>query len=104
MFSVFFKHFIIALPTLIFLSGIVGLILWRKNLVLILISLELCFIAANVGFVLTSLYIDDSLGFMFSMVSLTLAGAEVSLGLALTILVYRKLDTVFIKDFNKLRS
>jgi len=63
-----------------------------------IIALELCFIGVNIGFVLTSILIDDAYGFIFSLVGLTLAGAEVSLGLALTIIVYRKFDNIYTKN------
>lgn len=84
--------------------GLLGILLWRKNLVLIILSLEISFISSNIGFVLSSLYLDDVFGYIFSLVSLTIAGSEVSLGLALAILLYRKLDNIFIRSLNKLKS
>jgi NADH-quinone oxidoreductase subunit K len=84
--------------------GLLGILLWRKNLVLIILSLEISFISSNIGFVLSSLYLDDVFGYIFSLISLTIAGSEVSLGLALAILLYRKLDTIFIRGLNKLKS
>jgi len=100
----FLQHFIIVLPLTILLMGLLGILLWRKNLVLIILSLEISFISSNIGFVLSSLYLDDVFGYIFSLVSLTIAGSEVSLGLALAILLYRKLDNIFIRSLNKLKS
>lgn len=98
------QYFIFVLPISVLFLGICGLILWQKNLVLLIISLELMFIASNIGFILTSLYFDDILGYIFSVFSLTIAGAEVSLGLAITILMFRRLDSVFITKLKYLKS
>jgi NADH:ubiquinone oxidoreductase subunit K len=73
-------------------------------LILLIISLEIIFISSNFGFILSSLYFDDILGFIFSIFSLTIAGAEVSLGLALAIIMFRHLDNVFIKNLKYLKS
>ena len=90
-----FLHFLVlVLPFITFFTGVISLLLWRKNLVLLIISLEICFIGAYIGFILASLLLDDITGFIFSLVGLTIAGAEVSLGLALTIVVYRKFDSI----------
>lgn len=93
---IYYLLFFLPLSTVI--AGFAGLLLWRKNLVLVIIALELCFIGSNIGFVLTSLILDDAFGFIFSLIGLTLAGAEVSLGLALTIIVYRKFDNIYTKN------
>ena len=100
----FLQHYIIILPTTILLIGFLGILFWHKNFVLVILSLEICFVASNVGFVLSSIYLDDSLGFIFSLASLTLAGSEVSLGLALAILLYRKFDHIIKKKLDKLKS
>jgi NADH:ubiquinone oxidoreductase subunit K len=72
--------------------------------VLIILALEIAFLGSNVGFVLSAVYLDDILGYIFSLTSLTLAGAEVAVGLTLTILVYRRLESVFISNLEKLKS
>lgn len=92
------------LPTLILITGISGMLLWRKNLVLIVVALEISFIGSNVGFVLSSLYFDDILGYIFSVSALTLAGAEVSLGLALAIVAFRKFGNIYIKNLTLLKG
>jgi NADH-quinone oxidoreductase subunit K len=99
---IYYLLFFLPLSTVI--AGIAGLLLWRKNLVLTIIALEICFIGANIGFVLSSILIDDTFGFIFSLVGLTLAGAEVSLGLALTIIVYRRFDNIYTKNLVLLKS
>lgn len=94
----------VILPTNIFVLGLIGLFLWRKNLISMLISLEVMFLAANVGFILASIYIDDVAGFIFSLIILTLAGIEVSVGLALIILVYRRYGNIYVQSISKLKS
>ena len=96
--------FLTFLPFIIFFSGMSGVVLWHKNLVLIIVALEISFISSNVGFILSSLYLDDILGYVFSLTSLTLAGAEVSVGLALAIVVFRKFDNIYIKDLQNLKG
>lgn len=100
-----FLHFLVfALPLVTFFTGLVGLVLWRKNLVLLIIALEICFISSYIGFILSSILIDDAVGFIFSLIGLTIAGAEVSLGLALTIIIYRKFDSIYSKRLQYLKS
>jgi len=74
---------------LIFLIGLFGLILSIKNNFLLLISLEILFIAINLNFVITSLFIDDLGGMLFLIFILAVSGAEISVGLALFILIYK---------------
>lgn len=100
----FIYHLSLILPFVILISGLSGIILWQKNIVLIILALEIAFIGSNVGFVLSSVYLDDIFGYIFSISALTLAGAEVSLGLTLTILIYRRLDMIFSNNLEKLKS
>lgn len=62
------------------------------------------FLAANLGFILASLAIDDAAGFILSIVVLTLAGIEVSIGLALIILIYRRYSSIYVQNIAKLKS
>ncbi len=69
-----------------------------------LISLEVMFVAVNVGFILASIYIDDVVGYIFSLLILTLAGIEVSVGLALIILIYRRYGNIHVQSIAKIKS
>lgn len=100
----FIQFLVLGLPILTFLAGLLSLILWRKNLVLVIIALEICFISSYIGFILSSLLLDDVVGFIFSLIGLTIAGTEVSLGLALIIIVYRKFDSIYTKKLEYLKS
>jgi NADH:ubiquinone oxidoreductase subunit K len=69
-----------------------------------IIALEICFISAHIGFILSSVLLDDAVGLIFSLIGLTLAGAEVSFGLALAIIVHRRFDSIYSKNLRFLKS
>ena len=73
----------------IFLIGICGLFLTRRNLLLIIMSIELMLIAINMYLIICSTYIDDSNGHYFALYILTIAAAEAAIGLALIVIYYR---------------
>lgn len=75
--------------TLLFLIGILGLFLTKKNAIMILICLELLILAVNINFIVGSIFLDDLLGIVYSLINLTSAASESALGLALLILFYR---------------
>ena len=75
--------------TLLFLIGILGLFLTRKNAIMILISLELLILAVNINFIIGSIFLDDLSGIIYSLINLTSAASESAIGLALLILFYR---------------
>lgn len=78
----------ISFPLCIFLLGIWGLVL-RKNLILVLISIELLLLSVNLLFIFFSLYLDDISGQVFSLFILTVAGGESAIGLAILVSFYR---------------
>lgn len=75
--------------TLLFLIGILGLFLTKKNAIMILICLELLILSVNINFIVGSIFLDDLLGIIYSLINLTSAASESALGLALLILFYR---------------
>src|ERR1700719_1509713 len=81
------KFFILSLGLLII--GLLGLYLLRKHAIMILISLELLILAVNINFILGSIFLDDLLGFIYSLINLTSAASESAIGLALLIIFYR---------------
>ena len=74
---------------LLFLIGFLGAILIKRYFILTLISIELMLLAININFIIFSVYLDDLLGQVFSIVFLTLAASESVLGLALVIIFFR---------------
>ena len=77
------------LTTLLFIVGISGICLNRKNILVILMSIELLLLAININFILFSIVIDDLFGQLFSFFILTIAACESSIGLALLVVYYR---------------
>ena len=85
---------------LLFLIGFIGAILIKRYFILTLISIELILLAININFIIYSIYLDDLLGQLYSIVFLTLAASESVLGLALVIVFFRlkgglSLDSIF---------
>lgn len=73
----------------LFIIGTIGMYLFKKHVINILISLELIILSLNINFVIFSSYLDDLLGQLYALMVLTVAAAESSLGLALIIVFYR---------------
>lgn len=74
---------------LVLLLGVIGIFISRKNIINMLISIELMLLAANLNFIVASSFLDDAVGFVFSMVILMIAGVEAALGLSILIVYYR---------------
>lgn len=72
-----------------FFLGILGIFVTRKNIIIILVSIELMLLAVNFNFVIFSILLEDMLGQLFVVYTLTLAGAEAAIGLAILIIFYR---------------
>jgi NADH:ubiquinone oxidoreductase subunit K len=85
---------------LLFLIGFIGAILIKRYFILTLISIELILLAININFIIYSIYLDDLIGQLYSIVFLTLAASESVLGLAFVIIFFRlkgglSLDSIF---------
>ena len=77
------------LSVILFIIGITGLFLSRKNIILIIMCLELMLLASNLNYLFFSLYLDDIVGQVFSLLILSVGASESALGLALVISYYR---------------
>lgn len=73
----------------VYTMGLVGIFITRKNIILILISIELMLVAVNFSLIIFSVYFDDLIGQVFSLFVLTIAAAESSIGLAILVIYYR---------------
>lgn len=85
----------------LFLVGMLGIFITRKNIIIILMSIELMLLAINVNFVVASLYLDDLLGQVFALFVLTVAAAESAIGLAILVAYFRvkgAVTTLFISN------
>lgn len=82
-----FQYLILALG--LFFFGVAGVFITRRNLILIIMSIELILLSVNLIFIVSSIYLDDILGQVFSLYVLTVAAAESAIGLALVVNYYR---------------
>ena len=84
--------------------GIAGIILNRKNIIIILMSVELILLAVNLNFVAFSSYLGDLTGQVFGLLILTVAAAESAIGLAILVVFYRNRGTIAVEDINMMKG
>ena len=97
------NHYLI-LGVIIFTIGIIGIFLNRKNVVVILMSIELILLAVNINLVSFSIYLQDLVGQIFTMFILTVAAAEAAIGLAILISLYRNKNTISVQELKQLKE
>ena len=96
-------HFLI-LAALLFLIGVVGIFLNRKNIITLLMAIELMLLAVNINFIAFSHYLGDLAGQVFVFFILTVAVAESAIGLAIIIVVFRNNQSINVDDLNRLKG
>jgi NADH-quinone oxidoreductase subunit K len=87
-------NYILNIVIALFLIGVLGLVLNRKNILITLMSIELMLLAINLNFVVFSIYLDDITGYVFVLFILTIAAAESAIGLAILTIYYRLKQTI----------
>jgi len=87
----------------LFLLGVWGIYLNRRNILIMIMSLELMLLAVNLNFLFFSVYLDDLMGQVFSLLILTVAAAESAIGLALLVVYHRVRGTISVEYINLLR-
>ena len=97
------SHFLI-LAALLFMIGVVGIFLNRKNIIILLMAIELMLLAVNMNFIAFSYYLGDLAGQIFVFFILTVAAAEAAIGLAIIIIVFRNNRTIDVEDINQLNG
>jgi NADH-quinone oxidoreductase subunit K len=97
------SHFLI-LSAILFTIGIVGIFLNRKNLIILLVSIELMLLAVNTNFIAFSHFLQDTAGQIFVFFILTVAAAEVAIGLAIIVTFFRNLRTIHVDDLDSLKG
>ena len=97
------SHYLV-LGAILFALSVVGIFLNRKNLVIILMAIELLLLAANMNFVAFSYYLDDLAGQVFVFFILTVAAAEAAIGLAILIVLFRNRRSINVQDMDQLRG
>ena len=96
-------HYLI-LGAIIFAIGVAGIFLNRKNVVVILMSIELILLAVNINLVSFSIFLQDLAGQIFTMFVLTVAAAEAAIGLAIIVIYYRNTGSIFVEDINSMKG
>ena len=94
----------ITLSSLIFLLGVVGIFLNRKNVITILMSIELMLLGVNINFVAFSFFSNDLTGQIFSFFVLTVVAAEAAIGLAILVVYFRNKGSIDVKEINVLKG
>lgn len=97
------SHYLI-LAALLFSIGVAGIILNRKNLIVLLMSIEIILLAVNTNFVAFSHYTQNNSGQIFVFFILTVAAAESAVGLALIVLLYRNRRTIQVDELHSLKG
>ena len=89
---------------ILFMLGIFGIFLNRKNVIIILMSVELILLAVNINFVAFSAFLHDLVGQVFAMFVLTVAAAEAAIGLAILVIYFRNRGSIAVEDINLMKG
>ncbi|HTJ96073.1 MAG TPA: NADH-quinone oxidoreductase subunit NuoK [Rhodocyclaceae bacterium] len=92
------------LAAVLFCIAVVGIFLNRKNLIVLLMAIELMLLAVNINFVAFSAYLNDINGQLFVIFILTVAAAESAIGLAILVVLFRNLSTIHVDDLDSLKG
>lgn len=101
--SVGLSHYLI-LGALLFAMSVVGIFLNRKNVIILLMAIELMLLAVNTNFIAFSHYLQDSAGQVFVFFILTVAAAESAIGLAILVVLFRNLRSINVDDMQSLKG
>ena len=103
MFEIGLGHYL-TLGAIIFTIGLVGIFLNRKNIIIILMCIELILLAVNINLVSFSIFINDLTGQIFALFILTVAAAEAAIGLAIIVAYYRNSGTIRVEEIDNLKG
>ena len=97
------SHYLIVAAVL-FTIGVFGIFINRKNVIIILMSVELILLSVNINFVAFSAYLGDLTGQIFALFVLTVAAAEAAIGLAILVVYFRNRGTIAVEDLNIMKG
>lgn len=103
MLNISLQHYLI-LGAVLFAISVVGIFLNRKNLIILLMAIELMLLAVNMNFIAFSRYFGDTAGQIFVFFILTVAAAESAIGLAILIVLFRNLRSIHVDDLDSLKG
>ena len=97
------SHYL-TVAAILFALGIFGIFLNRKNVIVILMSVELMLLAVNINLVAFSVELNDLVGQVFALLVLTVAAAEVAIGLAILVVYFRNRGSIAVEDINLMKG
>jgi NADH-quinone oxidoreductase subunit K len=97
-------NFILSTIIVLFLIGVLGLVLNRKNILLTIMSIELMLLSVNLNFIVFSIYLDDIIGHVFVIFILTIAATESAIGLAILTVYYKLKNTIQMDKIKTIKS
>ena len=103
MFEIGLGHYL-TLSAIIFTIGIAGIFLNRKNIIVILMSIELILLAVNINLISFSIFSGNIVGQIFTMLILTVAAAEAAIGLAIIVVYYRNRGSIRVEDIHSMKG
>ena len=96
-------HYLVV-AAILFTMGVLGIFLNRKNLIVILMAIELILLAVNINLVAFSAFLNDLVGQVFAMFVLTVAAGEAAIGLAILVIYFRGRATISVDDVNRMKG
>jgi NADH-quinone oxidoreductase subunit K len=96
-------HYLV-LAAILFAIAVIGIFLNRKNVIVLLMAIELMLLAVNMNFIAFSRFLDDVAGQVFVFFILTVAAAESAIGLAILVVLFRNLNTIDVEDLDQLKG
>ena len=102
-FEISLSHFL-SVAGILFVLGVFGIFLNRKNVIVLLMSIELILLAVNINLVAFSIFINDLSGQIFTFFILTVAAAEAAIGLAIIVVYFRNAGTIRVEEIEKLKG
>jgi NADH-quinone oxidoreductase subunit K len=97
------EHYLVV-SSILFVMGMLGIFLNRKNIISILMAIELILLSVNINFVAFSGFLGDMTGQIFAMFVLTVAAAEAAIGLAILVIYFRQRGTIAVDDVNRMKG
>ncbi|MBI1401753.1 MAG: NADH-quinone oxidoreductase subunit NuoK [Porphyrobacter sp.] len=97
------EHYL-TVGAILFVLGVLGIFLNRKNVIVILMAVELILLAVNINLVAFSAFMHDLVGQVFAMLVLTVAAAEAAIGLAILVIYFRTRGTIAVDDINRMKG
>jgi NADH-quinone oxidoreductase subunit K len=97
------EHYLVV-SSILFVMGMLGIFLNRKNIIIILMAIELILLAVNLNFVAFSAFLGDMTGQVFAMFILTVAAGEAAIGLAILVIYFRQRGTIAVDDVNRMKG